>query len=119
MSTGELPPAEDGRWWNIIRRVRKFVAAMHRVPEEEITLDTPLLPDAGYLPEGQVLRDPSAWPFPLQDLSADSLDVVELVMAVEEEFGIELRDHEAAKLTLAMVARWTVRDLVNFIARVV
>ncbi len=40
------------------------------------------------------------------DLGADSLDVVELVMAMEEEFNIELPDEEAAKIV-------TVADLVN------
>ena len=33
------------------------------------------------------------------DLGADSLDSVELVMALEEEFGIEVPDEDAAKLT--------------------
>lgn len=33
------------------------------------------------------------------DLGADSLDSVELVMALEEEFGIEVPDDDAAKLT--------------------
>jgi acyl carrier protein len=35
----------------------------------------------------------------LEDLGADSLDAVELVMAIEEEFGIEVPDDEAEKLT--------------------
>lgn len=34
----------------------------------------------------------------LEDLGADSLDAVELVMAIEEEFGIEVPDDEAEKL---------------------
>ena len=34
----------------------------------------------------------------IEDLGADSLDAVELVMAVEEEFGIEIPDEEAEKL---------------------
>ena len=33
------------------------------------------------------------------DLGADSLDTVELVMALEEEFGIEIPDEEAEKIT--------------------
>ncbi|MDP0490916.1 MAG: acyl carrier protein [Verrucomicrobiota bacterium JB023] len=35
----------------------------------------------------------------LEDLGADSLDAVELIMAIEEEFGIEVPDDEAEKLT--------------------
>lgn len=35
----------------------------------------------------------------VNDLGADSLDVVEFVMAVEQEFGIEIPDDAAAKLT--------------------
>lgn len=33
------------------------------------------------------------------DLGADSLDVVELVMALEEEFGVEIPDEDAEKIT--------------------
>ncbi|MBD3383267.1 MAG: acyl carrier protein [candidate division Zixibacteria bacterium] len=35
----------------------------------------------------------------VDDLGADSLDTVELVMALEEEFGMEIPDEEAEKLT--------------------
>jgi acyl carrier protein len=35
----------------------------------------------------------------VEDLGADSLDVVELVMAFEEEFGIEIPDEDAEKIT--------------------
>jgi acyl carrier protein len=34
-----------------------------------------------------------------EDLGADSLDIVELVMAFEEEFGIEIPDEDAEKIT--------------------
>ena len=44
----------------------------------------------------------------IDDLGADSLDTVELVMAVEEEFGVEISDEDAEK------AR-TVADLIKFI----
>ena len=42
----------------------------------------------------------------IEDLGADSLDTVELVMALEEEFGIEVPDEEAEKLqTVADVTK--------------
>jgi len=44
----------------------------------------------------------------VEDLGADSLDVVELVMALEEEFGIEIPDDQAEKIA-------TVGDAVKFI----
>jgi len=42
------------------------------------------------------------------DLGADSLDIVEMIMAVEEEFGIQVSDEEAESLT-------KVKDVVKFI----
>ena len=44
----------------------------------------------------------------INDLGADSLDTVELVMAFEEEFGCEIPDDAAEKII-------TVKDAVNFI----
>ena len=44
----------------------------------------------------------------IEDLGADSLDTVELVMALEEEFGIEIPDEEAEKIV-------TVKDAVEYI----
>ncbi|MFH1066429.1 MAG: acyl carrier protein [bacterium] len=44
----------------------------------------------------------------VEDLGADSLDVVELVMAFEEEFGVEVPDEDAEKLL-------TVGDVVKYI----
>ena len=44
----------------------------------------------------------------IEDLGADSLDTVELVMALEEEFGIEIPDEDAEKIT-------TVKDATNYI----
>ncbi|MCL4432502.1 MAG: acyl carrier protein, partial [Epsilonproteobacteria bacterium] len=44
----------------------------------------------------------------VEDLGADSLDVVELVMALEEKFDIEIPDDEAEKIQ-------TVQDVINYI----
>lgn len=44
----------------------------------------------------------------IEDLGADSLDTVELIMAFEEEFDIEIPDTEAEKIK-------TVQDVVNYI----
>ena len=44
----------------------------------------------------------------IEDLGADSLDTVELIMALEEEFSIEVPDEQAEKLT-------TVGDVVKYI----
>ena len=44
----------------------------------------------------------------VDDLGADSLDTVELVMAFEEEFGVEIPDEAAEKIT-------TVKDAIAFI----
>jgi acyl carrier protein len=40
----------------------------------------------------------------VDDLGADSLDVVELVMALEEEFGLEISDEDAEKLSTVQQA---------------
>ena len=40
----------------------------------------------------------------VDDLGADSLDTVELVMALEEEFGIEIPDEDAEKMTTVQAA---------------
>lgn len=44
----------------------------------------------------------------VEDLGADSLDVIELVMAFEDEFGISLPDEEISKMK-------TIADVVNYI----
>ena len=44
----------------------------------------------------------------IDDLGADSLDIVELVVALEEEYGIEIPDEDAEKIK-------TVQDAINYI----
>ena len=46
----------------------------------------------------------------IEDLGADSLDIVELIMAMEEAFGIDIPDEEAENIR-------TVDDAVNFIKK--
>lgn len=57
--------------------------------------------------EGDVVEDASF----IDDLGADSLDIVELVMALEEEFGISIPDEEAENIK-------TVGDAIAFIEAV-
>ena len=45
----------------------------------------------------------------VDDLGADSLDLVELIMAFEDKFGIEISDEEAEKMI-------TVKDVVDYIS---
>jgi acyl carrier protein len=70
----------------IEERVKKIVAEQLGVKEEEITTDASFV----------------------DDLGADSLDTVELVMALEEEFETEIPDEEAEKIE-------TIQDAVNYI----
>jgi acyl carrier protein len=57
-------------------RVKKIIAEQLGVEEEEVTLEAHFV----------------------EDLGADSLDTVELVMALEEEFEIEIPDEDAEKI---------------------
>jgi len=61
----------------IDERLRKIIADQLGVEEEKVT------PDAHII----------------EDLNADSLELVELIMAIEEEFGIEISDEDANQLT--------------------
>jgi acyl carrier protein len=46
----------------------------------------------------------------IEDLGADSLDLVELIMAMEENFGVEISDEELQKIR-------TIQDAINFIKK--
>ena len=67
-------------------RVKKIVVEHLGVEEDKVT------PDASFI----------------DDLGADSLDIVELVMAFEEEFGVEIPDDAAEKIS-------TVKDAIDYI----
>jgi acyl carrier protein len=67
---------------NIEDRVRKIVAEQLGVREEEVKAEASFV----------------------DDLGADSLDTVELVMALEEEFETEIPDEEAEKITTVQLA---------------
>jgi acyl carrier protein len=71
---------------NVEQKVRSIIAEQLGVGEDEIK------PTSSFI----------------EDLGADSLDIVELVMAMEEEFEVEIPDEEAETLK-------TVGDAVNYI----
>lgn len=71
---------------DIEAKVKKIVAEQLQVEPEKVT------PEASFV----------------DDLGADSLDIVELVMAFEEEFGMEISDEEAEKIQ-------TVNDVIQYI----
>ena len=67
-------------------KVKEIICEQLGVSEDEVT------PDASFI----------------EYLGADSLDIVELVMALEEEYDMEITDEEAEKIR-------TVQDVVNYI----
>ncbi len=70
----------------VFEKVKKLIAEQLDVEEEDITLEASFQ----------------------EDLDADSLDVVELIMAIEDEFDIEISDEEAERIS-------TVKDAVDYI----
>lgn len=71
---------------SVEERVKKLICEQLGVKEEEVKSDASFV----------------------EDLGADSLDTVELVMALEEEFETEIPDEEAEKIT-------TVKEAVDYI----
>ena len=71
---------------SVEERVKKLICEQLGVKEEEVTAEASFV----------------------EDLGADSLDTVELVMALEEEFELEIADEEAEKIS-------TVEEAVNYI----
>ena len=70
----------------IFDRIRDIIIEQLQVEEPDVNMDTNLM----------------------KDLSADSLDAVEIIMAIEDEYGIEIPDEEAEKMQ-------TVGDLVRYV----
>ncbi len=70
----------------IIKRVKDLICQSLGVSEDEIT------PDSSFI----------------DDLGADSLDIVELVMLIEKDFQIEIPDEDAEKIS-------TVQDAIDYI----
>ena len=68
--------------------VKKVIAEQLSVDEDKITMDTSLV----------------------EDLKADSLDIVEMVMELESEFDVEIPDDELAQMK-------TVKDVVDYIEK--
>ena len=67
---------------SVEERVKKIVVEQLGVSEDEVTLEASFV----------------------DDLGADSLDTVELVMQLEEEFGTEIPDEDAEKITTVKLA---------------
>lgn len=70
----------------IYERLRKIVAEQLGVEEDQI------VPEASFV----------------EDLNADSLDLVDLIMTLEEQFGMEISDEDAEKIV-------TVQDAINYV----
>lgn len=72
----------------IFDNVKESLASQFEIDADSITMDTSLI----------------------DDLGADSLDVVELIMSLEDNFGVSISDEAAAELT-------TVRKIVEYLEK--
>jgi acyl carrier protein len=73
---------------SVEERVRKIIVERLNVDEGEVTMEASFI----------------------DDLGADSLDIVELVMALEESFGVQIPDEDAEKIT-------TVKQAIEYIQK--
>lgn len=71
----------------VFEKIRELIVDQFGVDEDSVTMETSFA----------------------DDLNADSLDVVELIMAIEEEFNLEIEDSEVEHIQL-------VSDVVNYIS---
>ncbi|MBR5279421.1 MAG: acyl carrier protein [Clostridia bacterium] len=75
--------------WIMFEKIRDIVCEQLGVDEDKVTMESSFV----------------------DDLGADSLDIVELVMALEETFGVEIPDSEAEKIS-------TVGDVVEYVKNI-
>ncbi len=73
----------------MFEKIREIVVEQLGVEEDQVTMESSFV----------------------DDLGADSLDIVELVMALEEAFGVEIPDSEAEKIS-------TVGDVVEYVKNI-
>ena len=72
-------------------KIKKIIAEVLNVDEEEITMDTTFV----------------------DDLGADSLDVFQIIMEIEEEFDIEIANEEAEKIATVGDAVEQIKNALN------
>ncbi|MDE6890152.1 MAG: acyl carrier protein [Eubacterium sp.] len=72
-------------------KIKKIIAEVLNVDEEEITMDTTFV----------------------DDLGADSLDVFQIIMGIEEEFDIEIANEEAEKIATVGDAVEQIKNALN------
>ena len=74
-----------------LEKLQKIIAEVMNVDEEEITMDTTFV----------------------DDLGADSLDVYQIIMGIEEEFDIEIPNEEAEKIVTVGDAVEQIKNALN------
>ncbi|MDF5708099.1 MAG: acyl carrier protein [Nostoc sp. S4] len=90
----------------LVERVKKLISEQQSIEVEKISLEHSLVLGEYF---GFFLLSSSSYDLLSNDLGMDNLDGTELLMAIEEEFNIEISDAEAETIR-------TVQELVNFIS---